>query len=268
MISYAQNGEDVVLARLFDAQSAGVWIDVGAGHPVDDSVTNHLSQRGWWGVNIEPHPALHALLVRERRRDLNLAVAASDGAGQAELHAATVPGRSTLRGDLLDGAVGPWEAVTVTTRTVASIVDEHRLDAIDLLKVDAEGWEEQVLRGCDLARIRPRVVVVEATEPGTARPSHDAWEPLLAEAGYRCALFDGLNRFYAAGDDTAALTALAAPASVLDEFEPWAWRRRVEEAAGWAHSLEGRVGELERQLQQLQREVAVVADEAEAILDP
>ena len=39
-VSYAQNQEDVVLARaLRPDDSEGFWVDVGAGDPVLDSVT-------------------------------------------------------------------------------------------------------------------------------------------------------------------------------------------------------------------------------------
>ncbi|SFK10939.1 hypothetical protein SAMN05444581_102140 [Methylocapsa palsarum] len=33
MISYAQNFEDVMIARLFDEARRGFYIDIGAAHP-------------------------------------------------------------------------------------------------------------------------------------------------------------------------------------------------------------------------------------------
>ncbi len=56
MVSYAQNGEDVVLARVFGDRRAGFYVDVGAGHPVVDSVTKHFYDLGWRGINVEPLP--------------------------------------------------------------------------------------------------------------------------------------------------------------------------------------------------------------------
>ena len=47
MISYAQNHEDVLLRRAFPDQDAGFYLDVGAAHPVIDSVTKHFYDRGW-----------------------------------------------------------------------------------------------------------------------------------------------------------------------------------------------------------------------------
>lgn len=53
VISYAQNGEDVVLARLFQDQLFGRYVDVGAAHPVRDSVRKHFYDLGWRGANVE-----------------------------------------------------------------------------------------------------------------------------------------------------------------------------------------------------------------------
>ena len=48
-VSYAQNQEDVVLARaLRPDDRAGFWVDVGAGDPVWDSVTAAFASSYAW----------------------------------------------------------------------------------------------------------------------------------------------------------------------------------------------------------------------------
>ena len=81
VISYAQNGEDVLLSRVFGADHAGVYVDVGANDPIFHSVTKLLYTRGWRGVNIEPTPILHERLVVDRPEDVNLNVGISDAEG-------------------------------------------------------------------------------------------------------------------------------------------------------------------------------------------
>ena len=56
MISYAQNFEDVILWRALRDVPNGFYIDIGAGHPVADSVTMHFYEHGWRGINVEPDP--------------------------------------------------------------------------------------------------------------------------------------------------------------------------------------------------------------------
>jgi hypothetical protein len=63
------------------------------------------------------------------------------------------------------------------------------------------------------------VLLVEATEPATATPSHYTWEPKVLDAGYEMAQFDGVNRFYAHCGETAILEALARAADLaLDNY--------------------------------------------------
>ena len=53
-VSYAQNFEDVLLHRVFGGQETGFYVDVGAYHPVDGSVTKAFYDLGWSGINLEP----------------------------------------------------------------------------------------------------------------------------------------------------------------------------------------------------------------------
>jgi FkbM family methyltransferase len=242
LISYAQNGEDAVLARLF-RDATGFYIDIGAGHPVADSVTKYFSDRGWRGMNIEPLPEEHALLCEDRRRDINVRAAITDRNGRVTLYPGPPSNRgaSTLLAELAPSA-GEREAVPspieVDSRRLMDLLDEHEVRSIDFLKIDVEGYEAVVIGDVDWALVRPRVIVVEATLPNTPTPSHEEWEPILLEAGYRCALFDGLNRFYALASDTEALETLAAPANVFDDAQPWSWVVRVDEAEARAEAAD------------------------------
>ena len=71
MISYAQNFEDVMLARAFAGKTEGFYVDVGAMDPVDGSVTKYFYELGWSGINIEPDEEYYKRLVADRKRDCN-----------------------------------------------------------------------------------------------------------------------------------------------------------------------------------------------------
>ena len=144
--------------------------------------------------------------------------------------------------------------------TLAQVVAEHVSGPVDFLKVDVEGFEREVLAGADWSSFRPRVVVMEATVPKSDEPAHEAWEPMLIEVGYRLAMFDGLNRFYAHADEPALLQALAIPANVIDDFVPYAWAHQVDQAQQWAHTLENALTrarhERDQQYENVERESA------------
>ena len=74
MVSYAQNGEDVVLRRVFAGGPLGFYIDIGANYPSEGSITRHFYEHGWSGINIEPVAGAYRELQAARPRDINLNV--------------------------------------------------------------------------------------------------------------------------------------------------------------------------------------------------
>lgn len=233
MISYAQNGEDVLLRRVLADVSRGFYIDIGANHPVEMSVTRHFSLNGWRGINIEPNVRLHRELLADRPRDIQLNVGLAAQSGELtyfecpeqpalSTFSATEAAEHRLRGfTLLESRV--------PVCTLADVCMRHVTGTIDFLSVDVEGFEGEVLAGGDFQKWRPRVVVVEATRPMTATPSHTNWETLLTEQGYLFAHFDGLNRYYVRTEDAARLELFSAPVCVVDRYIPYAhWRERED----------------------------------------
>lgn len=67
-ISWSQGGEDLALMALLPEKN-GVYVDIGAHHPSRFSVTRHLYQRGWRGVNVEPNPRAEELFRSMRPED-------------------------------------------------------------------------------------------------------------------------------------------------------------------------------------------------------
>ena len=156
---------------------------------------------------------------------------------------------------------------------------DHVAGPVDFLKVDVEGFEREVLAGADWSSFRPRVVVMEATVPKSDEPAHEGWEPMLLEVGYRFAMFDGLNRFYAHADEPALVQRLAIPANVFDDFVPYVWAHQVDQAQQWAHSLEDALTQAQQERDQLYESLArasatarsaqeqsAIADERNALL--
>lgn len=228
MISYAQNYEDVTLRRALDDIDHGFWIDVGANHPVSDSVTKWFSDQGWTGINIEPHPHFHALLSAARPADINLAVAVGAETGDVTLHLVGDSGLSTIKTEVADSlaAMGRPPAtgqVSVRLDTLSNIIETHAAGrTVDFLKIDAEGAEPDIIAGANLTVHRPRIILVEDGEGYE--------EPLLA-SGYLFAWFDGLNRFYVRKEDGHRMADIAQPPSTWDNFTPAAQAKAEQELA-------------------------------------
>lgn len=226
LVSYAQNGEDVVLHRALGHLTAGVYVDVGGWDPDSDSVTRLFYERGWRGLDIEPVPDMAARFAAARPRNEVAQVAISDDpADEIVLHRFGTTGLSTTDDALAarhtaDGR--EREDITVPARRLDDVLAESTVigSEIHFLKIDVEGAEGKVLRSVDLRRWRPWVLVVEATEPNSTVPTHEEWEPLVLDAGYTFTLFDGLSRFYVSPEHPELRDALSYPACVLDDFTP------------------------------------------------
>jgi FkbM family methyltransferase len=223
IVSYAQKHEDVRLDRVFPRGRPGFYIDVGANGPVRYSVTKHFYDLGWHGINVEP--ALHPFeqLREARRRDVNLHVALSNEAGELVLFEfpcdfSALSTRSEEHAARHKGAGLPCVERKVATMTLARVCEKHVEGTIDFLSVDVEGHELEVLQGGDWKRWRPRVVVVEATEPTTSIPAHGRWEHVLREADYVFAAFDGLNRYYVRSEESDLAPVLGVPVNVTDAY--------------------------------------------------
>ena len=256
MLSHAQNGEDVVLSRAFAGQELGFYIDIGACHPIEDSVTLHFYERGWHGVNVEPDHDLHAVLLQARPRDINLLAAIGQTRGRAAFHPTGTRGHGTLDTTLASERSVGRPAERVPTILLSDVIDCYGPDdgQIDFLKIDVEGWEAEVIASGDWVRHRPRVLVIEAVND-KGYPTHQAWEPTLLGANYCFAMFDGLNRFYCRNEDAElVLQRLSAPANVRD-----GWMRASDTLA---HAS---VVRLQAELAAAERRALEGADRSEAL---
>jgi len=227
VISYAQNGEDVLLNRAFQGKSNGSFIDVGAGHPLYDNVTFWQRRKGWRGVNIEPNPFFYMELQKLRPDDVNLNVGLADRDAvltfyQVEQNEhghgwglSSFDPRAEQTASQLGFKVNQMPA---RVTTLDQIVEERFPKGVDLIKISAEGYEQAIVLFTDWRRTKAQVICIRALEPNSAVPAWPKWEVALMKAGYRCAAFDGINRYYCRAEDAATLTQLSAPVCCNDRY--------------------------------------------------
>lgn len=186
-LSYAQQGEDLVLQAVFEQLGIARprYLDIGAFHPSIGSNTFLFYVRGSRGVLVEPNPFMAELLRKARPDDVVLDVGVSvDDSTEADYYVLRDrPQLNTFSREQADRYVaeaGPGtieKVVRMPLRAVDEILAEHFAAAPpDLVSIDVEGLDLPLLQSLDFERFRPVVLCVETLVYGTTAQR----EPTLA----------------------------------------------------------------------------------------
>ncbi|MGJ8482148.1 FkbM family methyltransferase [Sphingobium yanoikuyae] len=220
--SRAQNFEDVMLWRAVGGVQAGFFIDVGAQHPIKDSVSKIFSEKGWGGIHVEPTPEYANMLREDRPSETVISAAISAKIGTISFFAIANSGLSTGDRDIAEAhaAAGhPYRKITVPTLSLDDLLTLAPSDDIHWLKIDVEGMEQDVLESWRLSPRRPWIVLIEANLPGSQVPSHEKWEALILAKGYHATYYDGLNRFYVSDEHPELDQNFKLPPNIFDGFQ-------------------------------------------------
>jgi FkbM family methyltransferase len=202
--SFAQEGEDLILARLFEHQASGIYVDVGAHHPRRFSNTELLYRRGWRGVNIDAAPGSMKLFEELRPRDINIELGVAAQAEERDFFVFDEPALNTFDADRAHELDKPpymiKRVVKVRCLPLAAILRERAIGAIDLLTIDAEGFDYAVLQTLDWEVSRPRVVLTEHFCDDIAALMASELHGFMKARGYRLTAKTWNSVFYTRGE--------------------------------------------------------------------
>ena len=169
MKSYSQEGEDMVLYRIFEKQESGFYVDIGAYHPKCFSNTYFFYKRGWRGINIEPNPEAIKLFKKYRVGDINLEMGISEQEGELTYFMFDEPALNSFDKNLTEKRV-----INTNYQIIAEKkIKVNRLDAIltdyipkginiDFMSIDVEGYDRNVLKSNNWELYRPKCLLVES----------------------------------------------------------------------------------------------------------
>jgi FkbM family methyltransferase len=171
----------------------------------NDPVAKPLRQFGWRGILVEPQPGPFAELRTLHEGDetvqvYNVAIGEKDGSrpmyqlvgeglpswaaqattfdrGQIDAQRKSLPANVTV-GEL-----------QVEMRTFGSLLGQARADRVDVLQIDAEGYDYELLKLFDVPKRLPAIVGYEHQH--LSRTDRNAAARLLVNCGYRLAMTFG-----------------------------------------------------------------------------
>lgn len=167
--SYSQEGEDMILRRIFENKEVGFYIDVGAHHPKRFSNTHYFYKKGWNGINIDAMPNSMKAFDRLRRRDINIEAAISDERSmliyyefdETALNGFSKP-LSVLRGNSNNySIVNSYPIETKTLNEILCDFSNNIPKEIDFITIDVEGFDFNVLKSLDLNKYKPNLILIE-----------------------------------------------------------------------------------------------------------
>lgn len=170
--SYSQHGEDIIIYKLLKNVKKGIYVDIGANCPNIISNTKYFYEKGWRGINIEPHPILFQKLLEFRKDDINLNIGIATE--EAELTFYQINDTEGTAGSTFDSNTAIElekkgykiaEVVKRPVKPLKSVLDEY-LDnrSIDFMSVDTEGFDLEVIKSNDWHKYRPTLVMVETVQ--------------------------------------------------------------------------------------------------------
>lgn len=167
--SYSQEGEDIILSRLFEGQKSGFYVDVGAHHPKRFSNTYLFYKRGWRGINIDAMPGSMTLFKRIRPLDINLELAIGMSSTLVTYYMFNEPALNTFSENLAFEYSAQNDKFNIVQKRkmdqkeLAHIFERHlpEKENISFMNIDVEGMEIEVLKSNDWSQYRPKVILVE-----------------------------------------------------------------------------------------------------------
>lgn len=172
-IFFSQEGEDILLQRIFERKSKGFYVDIGAHHPQRFSNTYLFYLKGWRGINIDAMPGSMDEFKHLRPLDINLEFAISHSNQSLvyyQFNESALNGFSEEISKQRDGIRGEYFITgtkEIQTYRLSEVLDKYlpSEQVIDFMSIDVEGLDLEVLKSNDWCKYRPKLVLVEDLFP-------------------------------------------------------------------------------------------------------
>ena len=165
--SYGASGEDVLINKIFKNKNDGYFVDVGALHPINGSLTYSLSKRGWAGLNIDllKENLILFYLFRKKDKNINLAISKNKGVINAYIFERGSGVNTTNKkwADKWKKKIGKkYSILKIKKNSLNNVLSSYKISKeFELLNIDVEGHEIDVLKGINFKNIRPKIITIE-----------------------------------------------------------------------------------------------------------
>ena len=165
---HSQDKQDEYLENnIFKGYKNGFYMDIGAHDGITINNTLYFEEyNNWTGVNVEPIEEVYNKLVINRPNDINIncAICNNDGTAEFILNAGYTEMISGLKNNYdprhfkrlekeNKETNSKTEIISVNTRKIETICDEHNIKHINYLSIDVEGAEFDVIKSINFDKV-------------------------------------------------------------------------------------------------------------------
>jgi len=187
--SYSQCGEDLIVRFIFDRIGIAhpSYLDIGAYHPYIISNTALFYLNGSHGINVEPNPALFKLFIKERQNDINLNIGILNKKDVLNYFCFNEPALNTFSEIEKKNYINTGKIITNVIKIETISIQELLYNYCDnkfpdFLSLDAEGYDEAIIKSIVFSEKFPIVICVETisfSETGNGKKNNQIIEYLL-----------------------------------------------------------------------------------------
>jgi FkbM family methyltransferase len=190
--SYSQEGEDLILERFLHDKPNGIFVDIGAHHPIRFSNTYKFYRKGWRGINIDAMPGSMKSFFEVRPEDINLEVAVANDETTLVYYIFNEPALNTfseIEAKKKDGLNNYKiiDKIELKTQRLETILDKYlpQNKKIDFLTVDVEGLDFEVLRSNNWGKYKPGFILVEDLQNDLEKINSNDLYKFMKSNGYK-----------------------------------------------------------------------------------
>jgi len=173
-MTYAEFETDKIILETYFPNAIGIMVEVGCADPEIYSMSKLFRDKGWRCIGIEPNPyfinkqkevgneVYQYAVSTENKKDVDFFMVNDYG----ETQEFTYESFSALK--IHEGYIEKHgnpsniETIKVETKRLEDILKhDAKVETIDFLSVDVEGYELDVIKSIDLLKFRPTVIVLE-----------------------------------------------------------------------------------------------------------
>lgn len=171
--SYSQCGEDMIIDFVITNHfhiDKPTYIDIGAHDPYYLSNTAYFYEKGCRGINIEPNPVLFEKILKHRQEDICLNIGISHCKETLPFYVLNVSTMSTFSLCEMDLLIDKYgfkheKTLSVCVSTFLDVITEYADSKCpDILFLDAEGYEDIIIKSIDFSFLRPKIICIESAK--------------------------------------------------------------------------------------------------------